>query len=691
MDKIVAGDTETLSADSIADNIEKLKALFPEAFTEGKVDFEVLRQILGDAVEAGEEKYGLNWHGKRRSRQLALTPSTATLRPCPEESVNWDSTKNLMIEGENLEVLKLLQKSYAGKVKLIYIDPPYNTGKDFIYPDNSRQSIQNYLEITGQIDNENHSLSSNPETSGRFHTNWLNMMYPRLKIARDLLRPDGALLCHMDENEQAGLEQIIEETFGFKNLLGMIVWDKRNPKGDATGVSYQHEVLFLVAKDRQAFGLATQLERPKANAARILSKANELFSRIGTKSLPAELAQCAKRFRLPRTLLKQYERETNLSHINKEFAEWSKGQDLSGGESAYDKIDEQGNVFQSVSMAWPNKKEAPADYFKPLKHPVTGLDCPVPKRGWRNPPATMRVLEQNGEIIYGKDHTTQPRRKYLLKANLSENFPSIFSYGASDDALLQSLGIPFDTVKPVEVARKLIAATTDAKSIVMDFFAGSGTVGHALALQNVADGGERRYILVQLPEPIDDKEQKRAAEFCDALSRPRNIAEITKERLRRAAEKIKTDAPDYQGDLGFRVFRLDTSNIRAWNPRPDDLDDALLSSLDHIEPERSKQDILYELLLKLGFDLCAPIETRVIAGKSVHWVGDGGLIASLDEAISNDEAVTLAAGIADWRDDIAPAGETTVIFRDSAFANDVAKTNLAETLKQRGLGNLRSL
>ena len=226
MDKIVAGDPENRSADILAENLERLKACFPDAFTEGKVDFEVLRQLLGDAVDDGEEKYGLNWHGKRRARQLALTPSTGTLRPCPEESVDWDTTRNLMIEGDNLEVLKLLRKSYAGKVKLIYIDPPYNTGKDFVYPDNFHENIKNYLELTRQKNDEQRLFSSNTESSGRFHTTWLSMMYPRLILARILLRNDGFLFVTVDDNEVHNLRSILSDIFGEENFVSNIVWEK---------------------------------------------------------------------------------------------------------------------------------------------------------------------------------------------------------------------------------------------------------------------------------------------------------------------------------------------------------------------------------------------------------------------------------------------------------------------------------
>lgn len=234
MKEIVANDPETRSPDIVAENIEHLKLLFPEAFTEGKIDFEVLKQLLGGEVEEREEKYGLNWHGKRQARQFALTPSTGTLRPCPEESVDWDTTQNLMIEGDNLEVLKLLQKSYAGKVKLIYIDPPYNTGKDFIYPDDYRDNIQNYLELTGQIDGESRKLSSNTEASGRFHTDWLNMMYPRLELARNLLRDDGAIFVSIADHEVHNLRFVMDELFGPENFIATIIWHKMDsPKNSA--------------------------------------------------------------------------------------------------------------------------------------------------------------------------------------------------------------------------------------------------------------------------------------------------------------------------------------------------------------------------------------------------------------------------------------------------------------------------
>lgn len=303
MKKITASDPETTSADIVKDNIEKLTALFPELVTEGPagaaINMDVLKMLIGDnTVTDCDEKYGLNWHGKRAARQLALTPSTGTLRPCPEESVDWDTSQNLMIEGDNLEVLKLLQKSYAGKVKLIYIDPPYNTEGDFIYPDRYQDNLETYLRYTGQIDEEGLKITSATERSGRKHTNWLNMMLPRLRAARLLLRKDGIIMSHIDEHEVANFTWLLDEIFGPENSLGPIVWDKRNPKGDATKIATQHEYLVVYAKNVDALLYSHPLEKPKANAVRMLAKAKTVFAKLGTRQVPDDIAELTKRYGL---------------------------------------------------------------------------------------------------------------------------------------------------------------------------------------------------------------------------------------------------------------------------------------------------------------------------------------------------------------------------------------------------------
>jgi adenine-specific DNA-methyltransferase len=421
------------SPDMTAQNIDRIAALFPNCVTEmpdenGKikraVNFELLKQMLSPDVVDGDEAYEFTWVGKKAAIVEANKPIRKTLRPCMAESKDWDTTENLYIEGDNLEVLKLLQESYLGKVKMIYIDPPYNTGNDFIYADDFMRSQEEENEQMGMYDEDENRLFKNTDTNGRFHSDWCSMIYSRLMLARNLLSDTGVIVINMDENEITNLQKICAEVFGASNDLGTIIWDKRNPKGDAQGVSYQHEYILVYAKNKYAFTSQCKMQRPKKNAAAILKKASQLFSKLSTSY--------------------------TLSDINRDFSTWVRTQtDFSGGEKAYNRIDENGDVYRPVSMAWPNKKKAPDDYFIPLIHPVTGKECPIPERGWRNPSSTMQKMLENGLILFGKDETTIPNSKYLLKENMYENIPSMLYYGGSDTDLLSQLGIPFDTPKVV--------------------------------------------------------------------------------------------------------------------------------------------------------------------------------------------------------------------------------------------------
>ena len=627
MKKLTAQDTETKSPDLVAQNIEQLKALFPEAFTEGKVDFEALKQLLGGAVDEQDEKFGLNWHGKRRARQLALTPSTGTLRPCPEDSVDWDTTQNLMIEGDNLEVLKLLQKSYAGRVKLIYIDPPYNTGKDFVYPDNFQDNIKNYLELTGQMDGNGNRISSNTEASGRFHTDWLNMMYPRLKLARNLLREDGSIVVSISDHEVPALRFLLAEVLGEENFSAQLVWKSRKfPDSRAkTGVSTDHE--YLVLFTRSEFAVLRGVERDES----------------------------------------KFDNPDN---------------------------DPRGPWMSRSLLGLASKSQRPNLHY-PIVDPSTGATFNPPEdTGWRYSPERMERLVQEGCVLFPPKPDGRPREK-KFRADLQSEFvafPSIIDDVFTSDGTTEVREMfgeeVFDFTKPTKLLQRIVEQATENDSVVLDFFAGSGTTGQAVLSQNAADSGKRRYVLVQLPEPLDpsDREQKTAAEFCDQLGKPRTITELTKERLRRARQKIRKENPMFAGDLGFRVFKLASSNIREWDPNHDDLPKTLEESVEHLKTDRTEPDILFEILLKLGIDLSVPIEEKKILGKTVHSIGAGTLIACLAKKIARDDIEPLAQGIAAWHKQLAPAGDTTVVFRDSAFDDDVAKTNLTAILVQNGFG-----
>ncbi|HBA1333831.1 TPA: site-specific DNA-methyltransferase [Escherichia coli] len=646
------------------DNIARIRDLFPGCVTEAKgedgsvklaVDFDQLRQELSDSiVEGPQERYQLNWPGKREALLTANAPIAKTLRPVRttknskgehiEESVNFDTTKNIFIEGDNLDALKLLQENYLGKIKMVYIDPPYNTGNDFVYADDFVDEVSEFFLRSNQVDREGNRLTANPETSGRFHSDWLSMMYSRLKLSRNLLRDDGLIVIHIDENEYPNLEKLLAEIYGEKNNLGTIVWDKRNPKGDATGVAQKHELICIYCKDREFFKTTCEFQRPKENAGKMLAKAKQILSKEGGVTEKAR----------------------------KEYKDWVNQQDLTGGEKAYNQIDDNGDVFRPVSMAWPNKKKAPEDYFIPLIHPVTGKECPVPERGWRNPPATMQELLKSGLIIFGPDEKTQPTRKYRLNDNLFENIPSLLYYGGSDDALLADLKIPFDTPKPVQVAKRLIQSICKNDDILIDFFAGSCTAAHALMLLNAEDGANRRFIMVQLPEECDEKSEAKKLGYSV-------VSEIGKNRIRRAAKKIREEFSEILAtrntelDLGFRLLKVDTSNMADVYYSPDVLKKANLDLfVDNIKPDRTPEDLLFQVMLDWGVDLALPIAKQSIQGKDVFFVDGNVLTACFDASGSIDETFVK---------ELAKLQPLRVVFRDAGFKNSAVKINVEQIFK----------
>lgn len=590
------------------DRLAQLQTLVPEAFADGKINWESLKQALGEFLEDENpqaEHFGLFWPGKREAKRLATIPPCGTLVPVPGEGIDEDKTGNIFIEGENLEVLKLLLKSYAGRVKMIYIDPPYNTGNDdFLYNDDYIERLDDYLRKTGQADEDGVLLTTNVKAGGRFHSNWLNMMYPRLRLAAKLLREDGAIVIHIDEHEYSSLQFVLNEIFGEENQLGTIIWDKRNPKGDATGVAYQHESILIYAKNREVFAAKHELIRPKKNAEAILRKASELFSRLDKSDLPWDLRNCSQKYGIPKDIISKHQNKISLEQINKEFSDWLRSQPFSGGELAYSSIDENADVYQSVSMAWPNKKKAPEDYFEPLIHPITKKACPVPDRGWRNPPGTMQDLLSKRQILFGDDENVQPRRKYFLKDNMFENVPSLLYFGGSDDNLFKSLELVYDNPKPVAFSKQLIQWFTKDDDLILDFFAGSGTAAHAVLEANCEDGWKRRFVCVQLQEIIDETHEAYKLGF-------RYISEIGKERIRRVIAKMKKTGNSQERetpeDLGFKVFKLTRSNFKTWHNYDGENIAELEKLFDSAETplidDWKEEDLLTEIILQQGFPL----------------------------------------------------------------------------------------
>ena len=712
MEPIAATDPLSHSADLTAENIERLRELFPQAVTEDgggkRIDFDVLRELLGGELATGEEKYGLNWHGKRAARRLALTPSTGTLRPEPEDSVEWNTTQNLMIEGDNLEVLKLLQKSYAGKVKMIYIDPPYNTGNDFVYEDDFRDSIGNYLRLTRQIDKGGTKQSTNLEISGRFHTDWLSMMYPRLLLARNLLSDDGVLFASIDDGESENLRSLCDMVFGGENFINTVSVNMKNIAGASGGGEDKRlrknvEFIHIYAKNYNSFSLFqnayeytpidTLVQQYRSDG--ISWKYNSVLSYEGDKTfLGSTVDGDGNEIRI-------FKRS---SPVFKSVAQVMRDEDLSEGQVYFRYAK---RIFQTQM---PQSSIRPRVMKQFEKMNVTNDLCSieyVPRSGKNK----GNVYEQfyKGEqfrLLAWLGDVTEERDGQLYKKDLQGTY---WNFVAETKNLTKEGETPLPNgKKPLALLRRILELDGGKDSLILDFFAGSGTTGHATWMENLKDGGKRRFILVQLPESLEpnDDNHKAAIEFCDAASKPRTIAELTKERLRRAALRIRAENPMFSGDMGFRVLKLDTTSIRPWDPTLPVTEQRLLGEVDNILPERTEQDLLYELLLKRGLELTVPIVERTLAGKQVFAVSTGDLIACLVPHIESADVEALAEGIVTWHKELAPPPAVDssaplekpakfdpplVVFRDTAFADDVAKSNLTEILKQHSLTDVRSL
>ena len=642
--------TDGSSMDIVQDNIAKLKQLFPDVFSEGKIDFEKLQDTLGDVIEDKEERYNFTWHGKAQAKRIAQSVSTGTLLPCKEESKHWDSTQNLFIEGDNLEVLKLLQKSYHNQVKMIYIDPPYNTGKEFIYPDNYRDNLDTYMQYTGQKDNEGRKFGTNADTSGRYHTNWLNMMYPRLKLARNLLRDDGVIFISIDDNEVTNLRKLCDEIFGEENFIAQFIHKNNSNKNQSKLVSISTEYILCFSKNIKY--------KVKNNAEwRVLKK--------GAK----DIVSTFERLKHKNHSLDEIEAEIKALYQRPKYSHLSR----------WNKVDEKG-VFKDENLS---REGGPKNYT--IKNPHTDEDCVIPPRGWGKSYEDLIKLQEQDLIWYG-DSKTAPGWKYYLGAETVSVLDNFFYYDNSIDTKWikkEFSSLIFDFPKPLEMLKLLVEIQTIDDDIILDFFSGSATTAHAVMDLNSSGNSELRHIMVQLPEPCDKKSEAYKAGY-------KTIADIGKERIRRAGEKVQKDNANKEGienlDTGFKVFKLDSSNIKPWDADFDNLEDTLLSHVDNIKQDRSEEDVLYEILLKYGLNLTIPIEERIIHGKIVYIIGFGALIICLD----NDITLDVVDGIGALKNELEPE-VMRVVFKDGGFKDDVVKTNAIQNLKRFGIDDVKSL
>lgn len=610
------------TADMAERNIEMLGQMFPNCLTEtinadGKlvraIDFDKLRQELAcEVVEGADERYQFTWPDKRNAIRLANAPINKTLRPCREESVDFDKTENLYIEGDNLEVLKLLRENYLGKVKMIYIDPPYNTGKDFVYNDDFAQSKAEFEAQSGLFDEEGRRMADhmvqNTESNGRFHTDWLNMIYPRLKVAKDLLSDDGVIFISIDDNEVENLRKVCDEMFGEQNFIGTLIL-KTATDNNPSQINIEHEYMVCYAKHRMLQGNWTRI----SEAATLIK---EQYLKLKSERL-------------------------SNAQIQERLRKWIKlNKDILPQVTHYNNVDDKGVYSSSGNSSNPH----PGGYMYDILHPLTNRPCPKPANGWRWPEKTFWSYANSGEAEWGADETTQPHIKKRIETSQEYLRTIIYEDNRATTKNVADLfdGVKvFDNPKPMKVLTRIVDYTTQSDSLILDFFSGSATTAHAVMQLNAEDGGNRKFIMVQLPEKTDEKSEAYKAGY-------KNICEIGKERNRRAGKKIKEEAGLHGQslDTGFRVLKLDESNMADVYYTPADTPiqqtfnfDALV---DNIREGRTAEDLLFQVLPECNLPLSSKIEIREIHGKKVFVVEDGYLMACFDSDI-NDAVITAIA------------------------------------------------
>lgn len=652
---------QILTEDNTDPNTEFLNQLrhkLPEFFTKDKYAIdkngnEVLVEAGGFDIQKFQERlrkhnvneitdgYTLNFVGKKYAELKTGKPTTTVVIPDVKhnsQQKNYQSD-NVFLTGDNLDVLKHLQRAYTNSIDVIYIDPPYNTGDDgFTYNDTFDLSDEDLRDTLNMSQDEITKLRL---LNGRSsHSAWLTFMYPRLRIAQQLLKDTGIIFVSIDENEYADTEMMLSEIFGEMNLAGTIVWDKRNPKGDSNGISMQHEYIIAVTKNINVFSVTKELQRSKKNADAMLKKAKTLFNKVNENF--------------------------SLRDANTEFSSWIKKKEgLSGGERAYSKIDEQGNVYQPVSMAWPNNKQAPDDYFVPIIHPKTKKPTKIPAKGWRFPSETLKVMIQHNRVLFGKDETTIPRNKYLLSENMTEKLPSLYYNGSSGLADITQLGLPqtvFDNPKPVDLLKQLIGSVTHNDEVILDFFAGSGTTAEAVMQLNIKDSGNRKWILNTLDEKVSEKSATSETGYI-------TIDEISRDRIKRAGEKIKKEYPELERfDDGFKhyyVKEIDANTIDKivdFDPNSIQIltEDVVSefagnavklgeyyekSDKDKVNPKFAKivdtgasgeNTILQTWLINDGYKFNMPVKTLELVHHNIHYVEDGAMAYIIDQFTQED-------------------------------------------------------
>ncbi len=638
------------SVDLTAQNIARLKELFPEISTDGgKIDFDMLKTILGEVIETEPERYQFTWHGKKKMIEGTQKPTKGTLRPVPEKSKNFDTTENLYIEGDNLEVLKLLQKSYNGKIKMIYIDPPYNTGKDFVYKDNFKDGVQNYLEQTGQVDAKGNVLSTNSESNGRFHTDWLNMMYARLKLARNLLTDDGAIFISIDNNEYVNLKKLCDEVFGENNFVSSVaVVNNFKGRSDDEYIATAHEHLLIYRKTDKFKTLGVPIpeeyikeykEQDEKGQYRLLG-----LRKRGSNSSRADRPNMYYPFYYNSKIDK-----ISLIQENEEFVEiFPKLSDGTDGCWRWGKENSKQNLDQLVA-----------------KYISTRNEYDIYQKDY---------LIRNGEI-----RKVKPKSVWL-----GSEFSNDSGTIAYRELMVNKY---FNNPKSVDLIKYCLHQVLDNNDIVLDFFSGSGTTGQALMDFNAETNKSNKFILVQLPEKIDEG----STAYKDGY---KIICDIGEERIRRAGEKIKTELKEKQQkagmldenvldpealDIGFKVLKLDTSNIREWNVEFENLKDELDLYETPFIDGRSELDIVYEIILKQGLELTYPIETFEVNDKMIYDIAFGSLFICLSQGITTDIAKAIIV-----RRDEHGTETSSVIFSDAGFEHDSDKLNCIEILKDAG-------